>query len=88
MSEQTTIPVPEPPPAASKRCAWCGEPAVGEFETHPASYGKAVNGVKVLKRAATTAPVCREHQRRCEAEASHREREKERIRLLNRGIET
>lgn len=63
--EQTAIPVPEPPPSP-KVCAWCGAPAVDELEIQPAQHthrktGKGGKTIKVLKRAAIVAPVCRVH---------------------------
>lgn len=57
--EQTAIPVPEAPPAP-KFCAWCGAPANHEVTCQPAKY-RNHQGVRVVAKAAITAPACTHH---------------------------
>jgi hypothetical protein len=49
-----------PAPVAERPCAWCGALTVGTLEVEKARYGKAVNGVRVMKKAPVTAPCCGE----------------------------
>lgn len=65
MHQQTTISMPEQPEKDWGTCAWCGEQAFHELELEPPQYthrrtpGKKT--IKLLKRAALTAPVCKDH---------------------------
>ncbi len=39
-------------------CAWCGAETTNRVDIDPARWGKAANGVRVLKRRAITAACC------------------------------
>ncbi len=57
---QTAIPTPAEEPITGP-CAWCGDPPIGTVEVERARWGKAANGVRVLKKRAIVVPACREH---------------------------
>lgn len=59
MAVQTSIEVPEVVPAP-KFCAWCGEPATHDITCQPAKY-RNHQGVRVVAKAAVTAPACTAH---------------------------
>lgn len=60
MNGQQSIPVPDSP-APEGPCEWCGDPDTVPFVVRPASWGKAANGIRVLKRRALVVPACRRH---------------------------
>lgn len=60
---QHEIPV-EPAPEPRGPCAWCGEDSVAAIRIEKPRYGKAHNGVRVLKKHAIVVPVCAEHEAR------------------------
>jgi hypothetical protein len=53
----------EPDPGAGP-CEWCGDDDTVPLLVEPARFGKAANGVRVLKRHAVVVPACRKHAER------------------------
>jgi hypothetical protein len=60
MDGQTSIPVDDSPDPSGP-CAWCGEPITVPLIVEPARFGKAANGVRVLRKRPVVVPACREH---------------------------
>lgn len=82
---QTEIPEPAEPLRVLK-CAWCGTSPAEPYEVEAPRRGKAANGVAVVKRHAITAPACRAHRERFDAEAAARAAEREAAEQAKRRV--